>query len=64
MTGEASDGAPTVLTLNLAAVRVGEDTITLTNAGFGAVLPEVTQAVTQLGADRLAEVGRQERLRI
>ncbi|WP_431986423.1 hypothetical protein [Streptomyces griseoflavus] len=64
MTGEASDGTRTSLTLNLAAVRVGEDTITLTNAGPGAVLPEVTQALTQLGADRLAEVARQERLRV
>lgn len=64
MTGEASDGARTALTVNLAAVRVGEDTITLTNSGFGAVLPEVTQAVTQLGADRLAEIGRQGRVRV
>ncbi|MFD7765902.1 hypothetical protein [Streptomyces sp. NPDC059787] len=64
MTGKASDGAPTHLTVNLAAVRVGEDTITLTNGGFGAVLPEVTQAMTQLGADRLADVGRQARVRV
>ncbi len=64
MTGEAPDGTRTAFTLNLAAVRVGEDTITLTNAGFGTVLPEVTQAMTQLGADRLAEVGRQVRLRV
>ncbi|GAA2274514.1 hypothetical protein GCM10010415_47330 [Streptomyces atrovirens] len=64
MTGKASDGAPAYLTVNLAAVRVGEDTITLTNGGLGAVLPEVTQAMTQLGADRLADVGRQARVRV
>ncbi|MFD8518582.1 hypothetical protein ACFV2D_00960 [Streptomyces capillispiralis] len=64
MTGEASDGMPTYLTVDVAAVRVGEDTITLTNGGFGAVLPEVTQAVSQLGADRLAEVARQGRVRV
>ncbi|MFD7700786.1 hypothetical protein [Streptomyces caelestis] len=64
MTGEASDGVPTHLTVNLAAVRVGEDTITLTNGGLGAVLPEVAQAMTQLGADRLADVGRQARVRV
>ncbi|MFE2275923.1 hypothetical protein ACFXAE_01355 [Streptomyces sp. NPDC059454] len=64
MTGEASEGAPTRLTVNLAAVRVGDDTITLTNGGLGAVLPEVTQAMTQLGVDRLADVGRQARVRV
>ncbi|MFI8093459.1 hypothetical protein ACIF9R_34980 [Streptomyces sp. NPDC086080] len=64
MTGEAADGARTALTVDLAAVRVGEDTLIVTNAGFGAVLPEVTRAVTQLGADRLAEVARQGRAQV
>ncbi|GAA3188665.1 MULTISPECIES: hypothetical protein [Streptomyces] len=64
MTGEASDGMPTYLTVDLAGVRVGDDAITLTNGGFGAVLPEVTQAVAQLGAERLAEVARQGRVRV
>ncbi|MFH8451097.1 hypothetical protein ACH4CD_17835 [Streptomyces fungicidicus] len=64
MTGEASGGAPARLTVTVAAVRVGEETITLTNGGLGTVLPEVTQAMTQLGADRLTEIGRQERLRV
>jgi hypothetical protein len=64
MTGEAADGVPTRLTVNLAAVRVGEDTIILTNGGLGAVLPEVVQAMTQLGADRLADIGRQGRVRV
>ncbi|KOT30767.1 hypothetical protein ADK41_31690 [Streptomyces caelestis] len=64
MIGEASDGVPTRLTVNLAAVRVGEDTITLTNGGLGAVLPEVIRAMSRLGADRLADVGRQARVRV
>ncbi|MFF5156243.1 hypothetical protein ACFY3N_08305 [Streptomyces sp. NPDC000348] len=64
MTGETSDGVPTRLTVNLAAVRVGEDAITLTNGGLGTVLPEVTRAMTQLGADRLTDVGRQARVRV
>ncbi|KES04340.1 hypothetical protein BU52_25365 [Streptomyces toyocaensis] len=63
VTGEAGDEAPP-LTVHLAVVRVGEEAITLTNGGFGAVLPEVTQAMTQLGADRLAEVARQGRVRV
>ncbi len=50
--------------MDLAAIRVGEDTITLTNGGLGAVRPEITQAMAQLGADRLAEVARQGRLRV
>ncbi|MEZ3180173.1 hypothetical protein KYY02_16215 [Streptomyces pimonensis] len=64
MTGEASDGVPTHLTVNLAAVRVGENAIILTNGGLGSVLPEVARAMVQLGADRLADVGRQARVRV
>lgn len=64
MTGEASGGTPTYLTVDVAAIRVGDDAITLTNGGFGAVLPEVTQAMSQLGADRLKEVARQGRVRV
>ncbi|MFI2377103.1 hypothetical protein ACH5AO_18800 [Streptomyces sp. NPDC018964] len=64
MTGETADGVPTRLTVNLATVRVGEDTLILTNGGLGTVLPEVTRAMTRLGADRLADVGRQVRVRV
>ncbi|MBT3152673.1 hypothetical protein HTV45_17630 [Streptomyces sp. CHD11] len=64
MTGGSSGGVRTALTVDLAAVRVGEDTLVLTNAGLGAVLPEITQAVTRLGADRLEEVARQGRVRV
>ncbi|MER7490846.1 hypothetical protein ABTY20_34195 [Streptomyces sp. NPDC126497] len=64
LTGEESGGTPSRLTVHLAAVRVGEDAITLTNGGPGAVLPEVTRAMARLGADRLADVGRQARVRV
>ncbi|CAL9520878.1 hypothetical protein [Streptomyces griseomycini] len=64
MAGETADGEPTNLTVDVAAVRVGENTITLTNGGFGAVLYEVTRAVAGLGADRLSEIGRQARVRV
>ncbi|MFE9771301.1 hypothetical protein ACFYOV_06435 [Streptomyces sp. NPDC005931] len=62
--GETGDGEQTYLTVDLAAVRVGEDTITLTNGGFGQVLHEITRAVAHLGAERLAEVRRQVRVEV
>ncbi|MEU6885930.1 hypothetical protein ABZ918_12065 [Streptomyces viridosporus] len=64
LTGEAADGEPMRLTVDVAAVRVGENTITLTNGGFGAVLSEVTLGVTRFGAERLSEIGRQARARV
>ncbi|MEU5461070.1 hypothetical protein ACH41C_10805 [Streptomyces althioticus] len=64
LTGGGPDAAPARLTVDLAALRVGEDTIVLTNGGFGEVRAEVTQAMAQLGADRLAEVARQGRLQV
>lgn len=64
MTGETADGEPTYLTVDLAAVRVGEDAITLTNGGYGEVPPEVAQGVAELGAERLTEVQRQGRAQV
>ncbi|CAL9488092.1 hypothetical protein C1708_15880 [Streptomyces sp. DH-12] len=64
LTGGAPDAVPARLTVDLAAIRVGEDAVVLTNGGFGEVRAEVTRAMAQLGADRLAEVARQERLRV
>ncbi|MGA4983613.1 hypothetical protein ACPB9I_16375 [Streptomyces cellulosae] len=64
LTGGERDTAPARLTVDLAAARVGEEAIVLTNGGFGEVRAEVTQAMSQLGADRLAEVARQGRLRV
>ncbi|MER6258060.1 hypothetical protein ABT203_00390 [Streptomyces sp900105245] len=53
-----------VLTIDLAAVRVGEDSFALTNAGLGAVPNDATQAAVQMGALRLADVHRQGRAQV
>ncbi|WP_318275188.1 hypothetical protein [Streptomyces pharetrae] len=55
-------GEPVSLTLDVAAVRVGQDAFTLTNGGLGDVYSEVTAAAVQLGAERLAAVRKQGRV--
>jgi len=64
LTGESPDGEPTTLTLDVAAVLVGEDAISVTNGGFGDVQAEVTQTVVELGAQRLTEVRKQGRVQV
>lgn len=64
LTGQSPDGEPTTLTLDVAALRVGEDAISVTNGGFGDVQAEATQTVVQLGAERLTEVRRQGRVQV
>lgn len=64
MTGETPDHRLTRLTMDLAVVRIGEETITLTNGGIGAVVPEVTRLVAEFGANRLAEIQKQGRVRV
>ncbi|AMW11756.1 hypothetical protein A4E84_20990 [Streptomyces qaidamensis] len=64
LAGETEEGELTYLTMDLAAVRVGEDAITLTNAGLDEVYAEVTQQAVQLGAQRLAEIRKQGRAQI
>ncbi|MET9576321.1 hypothetical protein ACLQ2D_19925 [Streptomyces sp. DT199] len=64
LAGETEEGELTYLTVDLAAVRVGEETITLTNAGLDEVYAEVTQQAVQLGAQRLAEIRKQARAQI
>ncbi|MFJ8466563.1 hypothetical protein [Streptomyces swartbergensis] len=59
LAGETDEGELTYLTMDLAAVRVGEETITLTNAGLDEVYEEVTQQAAELGARRLSEIRRQ-----
>ncbi|MFF3345939.1 hypothetical protein [Streptomyces sp. NPDC002779] len=54
----------TTLTLDLAAVRVGDDTLVLTNGGLGDVPAEATWTATDLGARRLAEVRRLGRVEV
>ncbi|KOV73783.1 hypothetical protein ADL00_04275 [Streptomyces sp. AS58] len=63
LTGEQAD-EPSVLTVDVAAVRVGVDALTLTNGGLGEVYNEITTGVTELGAQRLAEVRKQARAEV
>ncbi|MEU6088514.1 hypothetical protein ABZ865_17120 [Streptomyces sp. NPDC047085] len=58
------DGQNVLLTLDVAAVRVGEDAFALTNGGLGDVPNGATQAAVQVGALRLADVRRQGRVQV
>ncbi|MEU6812866.1 hypothetical protein ABZ920_28575 [Streptomyces sp. NPDC046831] len=58
---DPAEDDPTALVLDVAAVRVGDDAITVTNGGTGAVSAESTQGALQRGVDRLAAVHRQGR---
>ncbi|MBG0853767.1 hypothetical protein I2W78_18410 [Streptomyces spinoverrucosus] len=60
----AGEGEPFTLTLDVAAVRVGEDAFTVTNGGLGDVYAQATQAAAELGAKRLAEVRKQGRVQV
>ncbi|WP_416985607.1 hypothetical protein [Streptomyces sp. T028] len=65
--GTAEDnagGEPTVLALDVAAVRAGEDGFALTNGGLGDVPNEATQAAVQLGVRRLADVRKQGKVQV
>ncbi|MFE7896928.1 hypothetical protein ACFU3E_05155 [Streptomyces sp. NPDC057424] len=64
LAGETEEGELTYLTMDLAAVRVGEETITLTNAGLDEVYAEVTQQAVQIGTQRLADIRKQGRAQI
>ncbi|MER5434661.1 hypothetical protein [Streptomyces sp. NPDC002588] len=59
-----ADGEPTVLSLDVAAVRAGEDAFALTNGGLGDVPNTATQAAVQLGVRRLADVRGQGRVQV
>ncbi|MFD3503284.1 hypothetical protein [Streptomyces sp. NPDC058678] len=62
--GETADGEPAAFTLDVAAVRVGDDAIGLTHGGFGEVSPDIARAVVQLGAQRLTEVRTKGRVEV
>lgn len=62
--GTAPDGQEYLLTLDVAAVRVGEDAFALTNGGLGDVPNDATQAAVQIGALRLADIRRQGRVQV
>lgn len=57
------DDAPT-LTLHVAAVRVGDDAIALTNGGLADVSSDATWAAVELGTRRLTEVRKRGRAEI
>ncbi|MBC2905314.1 hypothetical protein [Streptomyces cupreus] len=54
----------TTLTLDVAAVRVGDDAMVLTNGGLGDVPADATWVATELGAERLAEVRKSGRAEV
>ena len=62
--GRTTDGELTMLTLDVVAVRIGDDTIALTHGGPGMVSADATRAFVQVGAQRLADVRKQARLRV
>ncbi|MEU5631175.1 hypothetical protein ACIA8I_07235 [Streptomyces rishiriensis] len=57
-------GGPTVLTLDVAAVRAGEDAFALVDGGLGDAPNEATQAAVQLGVRRLADVRKQPKVQV
>ncbi|MDN0200463.1 hypothetical protein [Streptomyces sp. S.PNR 29] len=64
LSGETADGEPTFLTVEVAAVRVGEHTISLTNGGQGDVPADATWKAVELGTQRLTEIRKQGRVEI
>ncbi|MFD3835845.1 hypothetical protein ACFWWC_06240 [Streptomyces sp. NPDC058642] len=64
LNGESAAGEETTLTLDVAVVRIGDDTIVLTNGGPGDVYAEITQGVAELGAKRLTDVRKQARVEV
>lgn len=61
---ETSDGDALALTLEVAAVRVADDAIALTNGGLAGVSSDATQTAVQLGTQRLTEVRKQGRVQV
>jgi hypothetical protein len=64
LSGETADGDPTVLTMDVAAVRVGDDTIAISLGGLGDVAPEATRAAMETGVRRLTEIRKSGRAQI
>ena len=64
LTGTTPEGDQTTLTLDTAAVRVGDDTITVTNGGLGNVPVDALGRALEIGAQRLTDVQKQGRVQI
>ncbi|WP_329411874.1 hypothetical protein OG802_18435 [Streptomyces sp. NBC_00704] len=60
----ANGGDPTVLTLDVAAVRAGQDAFALVDGGLDDAPNAATQAAVQLGVRRLADVRKQPRVQV
>ena len=61
---DGEDGEESALTVDLVAVRVGEDALVFTNGGLGEVPAEATWATADIGARRLEEVRKQGRAQV
>ncbi|WUK67900.1 hypothetical protein OHA75_18215 [Streptomyces coelicoflavus] len=53
-----------VLTVDLVAVRVGDDALSLTNGTLGEPADDATRTAVEVGTERLAEVRRQGRAQV
>ncbi|MGC9442072.1 hypothetical protein [Streptomyces sp. WG5] len=62
VSAEGAEGA--VLTVDLVAVRVGDDAISLTNGGPGEPADDATRAAVGVGTERLVEIRRQGRAQV
>ncbi|MFE6634944.1 hypothetical protein ACFVFT_18170 [Streptomyces tendae] len=63
-TDTGTDTAGGVLTVDLVAVRVGDDAISLTNGTLGTPADDATRISVEVGADRLTEARRQGRAQV
>ncbi|MFE9608088.1 hypothetical protein [Streptomyces sp. NPDC006012] len=59
---ESEEAESSVLTLDVAAVRVGKDTIVLSNGSLGDVSADATSQALELGAQRLTQVRQDGRV--
>ncbi|MFE9448891.1 hypothetical protein [Streptomyces sp. NPDC006739] len=61
LNGEDDNGETTTLTLDIAAVRVGDDAIVLSNGALGTLPEDSTRQALDAGVQRLTQVRQQER---
>lgn len=64
VSGAAPDAGSVALTVDLAAVRVGDDALSLTNGTLGEPADDATRTVVEVGTQRLTEVRRQGRAQV
>ncbi|PPS68727.1 hypothetical protein BZZ08_07383 [Streptomyces sp. MH60] len=63
-TDPAADTRGGVLTVDLVAVRVGDDAISLTNGTLGEPADDATRTSVEIGTGRLTEARRQGRAQV